>query len=299
NALLDLGVDVTALGGLPPVVVRGGYFKGGTARITGDVSSQYISALLLAAPLAEKGVRIKLTTPLESVPYVRMTAACMRHFGVMVIEEDGGYQVQRRDYRPAEYRVEGDWSSASYLLALGALSDGVTVNNLQAASLQSDRALLDVLAQLGADITYGDGSVTVSRGRLRAFKVDLADAIDLLPTVAVLAAFAEGKSELTGIRRARLKESDRVAAVVEGLKRLGIAVTSGEDYLSVTGGEPGPAVIESHGDHRIAMAFSLPGVVYGGVTINGAECVGKTFPQYWGILENIGGKVAGHDEQPG
>lgn len=293
EALQKLGVNCSSEGELPPVTVEGGGLRGGATELRGDISSQYVSALLFIAPFAEQGMTIKLTTPLESKPYVLMTLDSMSKFGVVVGFSEGLdlFEAVRQEYAPARYEIEGDWSSASYFLALGALSDGVEVENLNPKSLQGDKAMLDFLRAMGAQIEVNQNSVVVKKSRLKAIHADLTDCIDLLPTIAVLAAVAEGESELTGIERARIKESDRVAAVSEGLQEMGIAVTAERDRLIVIGAEPKGAVIDSKGDHRIAMAFSILGLTRGGTIIDKAECVAKTFPEFWDILRSIGGRL--------
>ena len=201
------------------------------------------------------------------------------------------FETVKQRYKPTKYRVEGDWSSASYLLALGALSGEVEVENMNSESEQGDKVILDFLKAMGASITAGKNSVTVRKSRLKAIRANLSDCIDLLPTVAILAATADGVSEFTGIERARLKESDRVAAVREGLEGMGIKVKEERNRLTITGSPAKGAVIDTKGDHRIAMAFSLLGVIAGGTTIKDAECVTKTYPEFWETLKKLGGKV--------
>jgi len=296
QALRQLGVDCSCQGEVAPVIIEGGRLKGGVTELPGDISSQFVSALLLVSPLAEEGVKIRLTTPLESKPYVLMTLECLEKFGIKVkfAEDLREFEVARQTYKPAEYRVEGDWSSASYFLALGALSGDVKVENLNSESLQGDRALLNFLRDMGALVEVNKDSVTVRRRKLDAIRANLTDCIDLLPTVAVLAAIANGASEFTGIQRARLKESNRVSALREGLERTGIRVIEEENKLTVIGAEPESAVIDTRNDHRIAMAFSILGSATGGtggMIIGGAECVSKTYPEFWSILKSIGGEV--------
>jgi 3-phosphoshikimate 1-carboxyvinyltransferase len=293
DALQKLNVKCSAKDGLPPVTVEGGKFKGGPTSLPGNISSQYVSALLHIAPLAANGMTIKLTTPLESRPYVVMTVDAMHWFGIDIAINDSldRFEISPQKYKPTKYKVEGDWSSASYLLALGALAGEVEVNNLEMDSLQGDRMLLQFLREMGAAIVTGRNSVIVIQSKLTAIKTDLSDCIDLLPTMAVLAAAAEGVSEFTGIERARIKESDRVAAVKEGLTRMGIRVTEETNRLMITGGKPKGALIDSKGDHRIAMAFSLLGTMVGNTVIDGAECVTKTYPEFWNVFKNLGGKV--------
>ncbi len=323
EALDNLGIKGTTEGKTtPPVIIDGGTLTGGLTELPGNISSQFVSALLLIAPFSQKESQIRLTTPLTSKSYVLMTLRCLRQFGINVSTEFDKFVIRRQRYQPARLQIEGDWSSASYFLALGAMSDGIEVENLSTVSLQGDRMILDFLRSMGATVRLAGDSVTVSRGNLRGIKADLSDSIDLLPTLAVLAALAEGKSGFTGIERARIKESNRVAAVKEGLERMGVTVAEDREQLTITGlmtpepvaddkeeeeAEKGgggaedtwsrlarllkPAVIESYDDHRIAMAFGVLGAAVGGVTINGAECVAKTFPGFWDALKKVGGKV--------
>jgi len=293
EAMRQLGINCSSEGGFPPVVVDGGGLRGGTTELPGDISSQFVSALLMVAPRAREEMTIRLTTPLESAPFVLMTLDTMQWFGVSVAfsEDMDEFQIVQQPYKPTRYRVEGDWSSASYPLALGALDGEVSVSNLSTESLQADRKILNVLQDMGASVIVKGNSVTVSKSKLQAIKADMSNCIDLLPTVAVLAATADGTSELTGLARARLKESDRVAAVREGLERMGITVTVEEDCMTITGSQPKGAVIDSKDDHRIAMAFALLGTMAGETVIEGAECVSKTYPEFWGELRSLGVKV--------
>jgi len=290
QALRQLGVDASCQGEAAPVVVKGGSLKGGATELPGDISSQFISALLFIAPLAEDDITIRLTTPLESKPYIMMTLDCLKKFGIKVDSSPDltEFKVSRQIYRPAKYRVEGDWSSVSYLLALGAVSGEVTVENLNPQSLQGDRIILNFLKDMGAWVDINGDSVTVRKSNLKAVQADLSDCIDLLPTMAILAAVADGVSQFVGISRARLKESDRVSALREGLGRMGIKVTEESNKLTITGSKPKGAVIDTRGDHRIAMAFSILGSVAGETAIDEAECVSKTFPDFWSILQSIG-----------
>ena len=293
QALRQLGMDCAYRDEDSSVVVEGDRLKGGTVELPGDISSQFVSALLFISPFAEEGVIIKLTTPLESKSYVQMTLECLQRFGIELeaSEDLRKFEALKRVYRPAKYRVEGDWSSASYLLALGAVCGEVEVENLNSKSLQGDKVVLDFLRNMGAWVEVNKDSVVVRRSRLNAIRADLSDCIDLLPTMAVLAAVADGESEFIGIDRARIKESNRVSALREGLQRMGIKVREEREKLTVTGSMPKGSIIDAKGDHRIAMAFSILGSVVGETIIDGAECVSKTFPEFWDILKSIGGEV--------
>lgn len=302
----------------PPVTIEGGTFSGGLTELPGNISSQFISALLLIGPFSKQELSVKLTTPMTSKPYVLMTIWCLKQFGINVRREFDKFVVHRQRYKPTRIEIEGDWSSASYFLSLGATSQGVEVQNISTSSLQGDRVMLDFLRTMGAVVRVAGNSITVSEGKLKAIEADLTDCIDLLPTMAVLAALADGQSVFTGIERARIKESNRIAAVRQGLERMDIPVVESSDRLVITGlktpkpagedkesgedkDESGentsqesveqnlePVLIDSHGDHRIAMAFSVLGAAIGGVTIDGAECVAKTYPEFWETLKAVG-----------
>jgi 3-phosphoshikimate 1-carboxyvinyltransferase len=321
EALRKLGVPASMEGKTtPPVIIEGGHLKGNLTELPGNVSSQFISALLLIAPFTENELSIRLTTQLTSRPYVLMTLRCLRQFGITVRTELDKFVIRRQRYTPTRFEVEGDWSSASYFLALGAISDGITVENLRSSSLQGDRVILDYLRSMGVQVKTAGSSISVGKGELRALQADFSDCIDLLPTMAVLAALANGRSEFTGIERARIKESNRVTAVVTGLKKIGVTAIEDRDRLTIMGlmtpdpnkkseeeeeeesgegstgvlavpAEPENVVIDSYNDHRIAMAFGVLGAAHGGITIDGAECVAKTFPDYWDQLKSVGGEL--------
>jgi len=293
QALGQLDVNCTYQDEDSSIIVEGGRLKGGAVELPGDISSQFLSALLFISPFAEEGVTIRLTTPLESKPYVLMTLDCLQSFGIKVkaSEDLREFEILKQPYRPAKYRVEGDWSSASYLLALGAVCGEVEVENLNPESLQGDKVLLDFLGDMGAGVEVNKDSVVVRKSGLNAIRADLSDCIDLLPTMAVLAAVADGESEFTGISRARIKESNRASALREGLEGMGVKVREKRDRLAVTGSVPKGSVMDSKGDHRIAMAFSILGLATGETVIDGAECVSKTYPEFWDVLKSIGGEV--------
>jgi 3-phosphoshikimate 1-carboxyvinyltransferase len=218
---------------------------------------------------------------------------------------------------PTTIKIDSDWSSASYFLALGAMSEeGVVVQNMNPASLQGDRVILDILRNMGAKVTVTGAQVAVSYDHLKGIHADLSDCIDLLPTVAVLAAVAKGTTDLIGIQRARIKESNRVAAIRECLTKLGVVVVEHENRLVINGNDyfykpteeeleeiddekpkeqkpvtEGPVVLNSRGDHRIAMAFGVLGAVLGDIIIDSAECVTKSYPTFWDDFKKVGGEV--------
>ena len=293
QALRQLGVNCHYRDEEACVMVQGGSLRGGATELPGNISSQFISALLFISPFADEGTKIRLTTPSESQSFILMTLECLRKFGIKVnfSKDLREFETSKRAYQPTKYRVEGDWSSASYLLALGALFGEVEVKNLNITSLQGDKVILNFLKDMGALVTVNEDSVTVKRSRLKAIRANLVDCIDLLPTMAVLAAAAKGVSEFTGIERARLKESDRTSALREGLEGMGIKVVEERNRLTITGSPAKGSVIDTKGDHRIAMAFGLLGLSCEGTIIDNAECVTKTYPKFWDTLKSIGGKV--------
>jgi 3-phosphoshikimate 1-carboxyvinyltransferase len=295
DALGQLGVGSDSRGGLPPVTIRGtGRIGGGPARLPGDVSSQFVSALLAVAPLAEAPVEITLTTRLESRPYVAMTMDAMRAFGV---EAEASPDMRRLTapvvpYKAATVTVEGDWSSAAYPLAAGALGGEVTVKGLNPDSSQADKAILPLLSEMGAQVSVSGGSFRVSASGLRGIEADLSDCPDLFPVVSALCAAAEGESRLTGLARLRLKESDRVAAMAEGLTRMGAEIRCDTDSVVITGGPLRGAEIDPWGDHRIAMSLAILALhAEGETTIRDAGCVSKSYPGFWDDLAAIGGRV--------
>ncbi len=293
DAIRQLGAacDVDAATGAVTVV---GIPAGkGRVRLRGDVSSQFLSALLLSGPRYDEGLEIELDTPLVSERYVMMTMECMRTFGADVrsTSDARSFSVLPGGYSPQRYVIEGDWSGAAALLALGALAGDVTVAGLNPSSLQADTAMVGLLRDMNVNLTESGEGIRVRCSRLKAVWADLSGAIDLLPVAVVLGVAAEGVTTLTGVARARDKESDRVAAMAAGLQRMGVAVEVGDNHLSVHGGGAGGAVISSAGDHRIAMAFGVLGAAVGDVVVEGAECVNKTYPEFWADLQRLGVEV--------
>ncbi len=271
-----------------------GRLRGGAWRLPGDVSSQFISALLMALPLLEEDSRLLLSTPLESAPYVAMTERALRLAGVHVPREDGGWAIpgRQRPALPRDLAVEGDWSNAAFFLAMGALSDeGVTVEGLSPDSVQGDRAILALLARFGARVSAASGAVPVRRGGLRGIGIDASQIPDLVPVLSVLAALAEGETRIRGAARLRLKESDRIRSTAALLSSLGAQVCETDDGLVVRGLPSLPGgTVESFADHRIAMAAAAAACgCTGEVRILGAECVAKSYPRFWDDFASLGG----------
>ncbi|WP_067046732.1 3-phosphoshikimate 1-carboxyvinyltransferase [Methanofollis ethanolicus] len=294
-----LGDAIAALGGrvayektpgCPPVTVTGPV-RGGAAAIRGDVSSQFISALLIASPCYAEGLDLSLTTPPVSASYLDLTAAVMGAFGVPVEEEgEDRFIVRPGLYGSRPYSVEGDWSSASYFFAIAAVCGGrVTVKNLDPASLQGDRLFLDALVRMGCRVRAdGDAVVLESDGDLDGTAIDMASSPDTVQTLAAVAAFARGPTTITGIAHLRYKESDRIAAVVRVLRGLGGRVAVAEDALTITPAPLRGGVVDPANDHRTAMSAAVIGLGAGNVKILHAECVDKSFPGFWDTLQGAG-----------
>lgn len=294
DALSQLGVRAYSVkgNGRPPVRIIGGSLRGGEARLRGDISSQFVSALLVVAPYARGDVEITLTTPLKSKPYVAMTLEAMRSFGVEV--ENEGYECFRVSpgrYRGTRYEVEGDYSNASYFLALAAMTGSeIRVRNLRRSSLQGDKRIIHYLREMGAEVETGENEVTVRGGELRGIEADLGDTPDLLPTMVALACKAAGRTVIKNVEHARQKESDRLAACAREFRKFGASIVEKKDGLVIEGAvKLRGAVVDSHGDHRLAMALSIAGMAAEGATrIRGAEVVGISYPGFFKALESLG-----------
>ncbi len=291
NSLRELGAD--SFYDNDSIIVQG-RLNGGKTSISGNISSQFISGLLLVSPLASKDVKIQVTTQVESKPYILMTIKTQRDFGVKVEHSINlrKFQIRKQNYKSVDYKIEGDWSSASYLLAAGILSGSVEIDNIELESLQGDRKILEILKKMGADIFVENGLVGVKKSKLRAINVNLSDCPDLFPIICVLCSVAEGRSTISGIDRLQLKESDRIDAMREGLGKMGINFTKKQNSVLIEGSEPNGTVIYPKNDHRIAMAFGILGLITKGKTIiKDMECVSKSFPGFWEKLKNIGGNI--------
>jgi 3-phosphoshikimate 1-carboxyvinyltransferase len=297
NALVDglkqLGVNCSCNNQLPPVFVEGG-LEGGVVEIPGNISSQFISGLLLVAPLAKQDITIKLSTELESKSYVLMTIETQRVFGIEVkISEDlREFYIKKQDYKSNSFRVEGDWSSASFLLASGVLSGQVEIENLNMKSLQADREIMKILEKMKAMIKIENDFIITKKSELSSIEVDVSDHPDLFPILCVLSANAKNKSIISGIKRLKIKESNRVEAMKEGLIRMGVNFIEGDEKIMIDGSTSKGAIIDPKNDHRIAMAFAVLGLVAEGETIiKNAECVSKSFPDFWDVMKKIYAKV--------
>lgn len=271
-----------------------GRMSGGEFSLPGNVSSQFVTGLLLALPLCGGGT-VATTTPLESAPYVEITRADMAQFGVCVTKNEDCYTVipGQAYTSPGVVHAEGDWSGAAFFLAAGALSGEVTVTGLNPDSPQGDKAIVDLLRRFGAEVEVSGDSVTARHnGRLHACEVNVSEVPDLLPVLAVAAAAAEGTTVFTGASRLRLKESDRIASTAAMIRSLGGIVCEKDDGLEVTDCTLSGGCVDSFGDHRIAMSAAVAATVCGStVTITNPMCTSKSYPDFYGEYTKLGGNV--------
>ncbi|MGE5741276.1 MAG: 3-phosphoshikimate 1-carboxyvinyltransferase [Candidatus Aminicenantes bacterium RBG_16_66_30] len=292
--LAQMGVAFGTKDGRLPLSIRGP-LRNGKVRIDGSISSQLLSGLLTALPLFSEDSEIRVDG-LKSKPYVALTMSLLARFGIS-IEADPGFSHFRikggQSYRSVEYRVEGDWSGASFVLAAAAIRGEAIVTGLSPDSPQADRRVLEALRAAGAEVITGEDAVTVRRRHLRAFEFDATDCPDLFPPLAALALSCSGTSRIAGAGRLKHKESDRAAALVEELSGLGAAIEVRGDALEVAGSRIRGGTLDSRNDHRIAMAGAVAGLASGsGVRIEGAECVAKSYPRFFEDLESLGGDVS-------
>jgi 3-phosphoshikimate 1-carboxyvinyltransferase len=271
-----------------------GRLTSGLYSLPGNVSSQYITGLMMALPLLYGDSEIRLNTPLESRGYVDMTVSALWDFGVRVKPCENGWNVPGNQtfVSPKTLRVEGDWSNAAFFLAAGALKKSVTVCGLDMNSEQGDKAIVDILSEFGAEVSVCGSEVTVSHAPLHGCTVDVSDIPDLLPILSVVASFARGKTRFIGASRLRLKESDRLASVSQMLNALGGAAEEEPDALIVKGKPLTDGCVDGCGDHRIVMSAAIAALCCSGaVTITGAEAVNKSYPDFFDHCKALGGDV--------
>jgi len=310
SSLTQLGAKLETINNCPPVKITAAGLPGGKTTVAGDISSQFLSALLMVAPYAQNPIEVALSTDLNSKPYVDMTVVVMREFGVEI--ERIGYDkfiVHSARYKPKPtYAIESDASAASYFFAAPAICGGtIRVENISRKSIQGDIAFLNVLQQIGCQVIEGENYIEVSGfgsgdpnrtfddvsrwspdQRLKGVDVDMRDIPDTAQTLAAIAPFASSPTRIRGIASARVKETDRVHATCTELARLGVRVEEHEDGMTIHPVEKmRPAVIQTYNDHRMAMAFSLIGLRVSGVTIENPSCVSKTFPNFFEVLETL------------
>jgi len=294
TALNTLGVEVRSEGkqGFPPVVIRADGLRGGKIQLRNIESSQYVSSLLISAPFARDDFILELQGTIPSMPYVEMTTALMKQFGVKVVKESPNrFSIKNgQKYKGITCRIEGDVSSASYFFLAAALCQGrVRVEPIIPNTLQGDIGFLKVLEELGCGVIRSDQWVEVKGGKLKPGEMifDFGDMPDMVPTLAVLAACRPGKTIIKNVAHLRIKESNRLEALVKELTKTGIKAEETEDGLRIEGGRPHGAGIETYNDHRIAMSFAVMGLYVPGIKIKDPNCVQKSFPGFWEELKKI------------
>lgn len=292
DCLPSHGVKCETEGGLPLKI--SGQLKSGEYRIPGNVSSQFITGLLFALPTLKGDSKIILTSPLESSGYVDMTLKSMRSFGISVIKTDGAYEIKGgQEYKPCNYTCECDWSQAAFFMAAGALGGKVKINGLDIESPQGDKECAEIFKRFGANIDAQNGVVTASGGKLTAVKIDARQIPDLVPILAVTAAFADGETVIYGAERLKIKESNRLMAISDGINNLGGCAKVTDDGLIINGKSSlSGGCCEGYNDHRIVMALSIAALKCGGsTTITDKESINKSYPNFFEDYKTLGGAI--------
>ena len=292
DSLNQLGISAHSKNsdGCPPIEVPGGNVIGGEVSINCEKSSQYLSSLLLLAPCTVNGLDITVTGGLVSKPYVDLTIHIMSKFGVNVTRN--GYEEfhikGKQTYTAGSYMVEPDCSQAGYFWAAAAITGaGVKVKGISKNTRQGDLRFTEILERMGCEIAYEQDGIRARGGQLKAIEADMADMPDMVPTLAVTAAFAAGKTVIKNVAHLKDKESDRLGSVAAELQKMGIDAKADDTGMTITGGTPHGAEIETYNDHRMAMSFSLAGLKVPGVIIKDERCVDKSFPNYWEVFESL------------
>jgi len=311
DALKQLGIEAfsSKMDGTAPIIVKSGEIKNNTVKIRGDMSSQFITSLMMTLPFAKEDSKIILTTPLKSAPYLDITIDVLSKFGITVkpLEEENenknkknknerGFFIEgNQKYKPCNYTVEGDYSSASYLIATGVLLNSeLTINNLFKDSKQGDKEIINIVKEMGADIEVKNDKVIINGPhKLKGIDVDVKNIPDLVPTIAVLGCFAEGKTTIYNGEHVRLKECDRLNACAKELTKMGAKITEKPDGLVIEGvGKLKGAELETYHDHRLVMAFTIAGMMAEGKTIiKGEDAVKISFPNFVEVMKSIGANI--------
>lgn len=291
ESLQQLGADARSEHdtGCPPVVIRAAGLRGGDAIVRGNVSSQFLSGLLQAAPYADQPVELIVDEALVSRPYVAMTIDVMAAFGVKVWHHDlTHFTIPQAIYQAREYGIEPDASAASYFFAAAAITGGeVTVQGLSRSSLQGDVLMVDLLERMGCEVIWKQDSITVRGGKLRGIEANMNAISDTVQTIAAVAAFADGPTTIRGVHHIRHKETDRLQAVAFEMRKLGIRMDEYADGLRITPGPMHGAEIDTYDDHRMAMSMALLGLQVPGVVIRDPGCTSKTYPGFFRDLESL------------
>lgn len=292
DGLRQLGIRARAVNnnGCPPVEIKGGDIEGGNVALKCRISSQFLSALLLIAPYTKNGIEIDVIEGPVSRPYVDMTVEVMESLGIVVQRDEyDRFWVQGGQiYQAGSYVVEPDCSQAGYFWAAAAITGaGIKVRGTTRNSRQGDVRFVEVLEAMGCQISHEKDGISVAGGDLAAVTVDMADMPDMVPTLAVVAAFAKGSTVIENVAHLKAKESDRLGSVVQELSKMGVEASCSDTGMIITGGKPGSAEIDTYGDHRIAMSFALAGLKVPGVFIKDERCVEKSFPNFWSVFQKL------------
>ena len=292
EALTQLGVKCNSSQGFLPLVIQGPV-KGGFCEIDGSVSSQLLTGLLMALPLATKDSEVKVNN-LKSKPYIDMTLGLLKSFGIEINNKD--YKVfhipGNQKYTAHSYTVEGDWSGAAFLLVAGAINGELKITGLNQSSLQSDRTILEALKNAGAKISISENEIAISKSALNAFEFDATESPDLFPPLVTLAAYANGISQIKGVSRLIYKESDRAKTLQQEFGKMKIDIEVKDDIMQIKGGKPEGAYVESHEDHRIAMALAVAALGAKGRTfIRDSQCVAKSYTNFFDDIRHLGAEV--------
>lgn len=288
NSLIPMGVQCTTNHGRLPIVVKGS-LRGGSVKVDGSISSQVITGMLIASPYAKNDTTL-IVDNLQSKPYIDITLEMMKSFGVDV--ENKNYTEffikAGQRYQPKIYTVEGDWSGAAFMLVAGAIGGRAMVTNLRPNSTQADRAIINALFYAGAKISIYDNQIEINKYHLKGFDFDATHCPDLFPPLVALASHCEGETRLLGVSRLRVKESDRAATLKEEFSKMGIEIRIDGELMTVKGGKPNGAIVQSHGDHRIAMATAIAAIAGDGdLEIDESEAVAKSYPDFFEDLDKL------------
>jgi len=292
EALNQLGVKCKSSAGFLPLTIQGP-IVGGRCEIDGSVSSQLLTGLLMALPLASKNSEIKVNN-LKSKPYIDMTIQLLNSFGITI--ENSNYNLFKisgnQKYTPNTYIVEGDWSGGAFLLVAGAINGQLIIKGLRRDSKQSDMSILNALEMADAHLIIGDDQIEISKSELKAFEFNATQSPDLFPPLVALASYCKGISTIKGVSRLIYKESNRAETLKEEFGKMKINIEINDDLMFVTGGQPQSARVESHEDHRIAMAVAVASLgATGRVSIRDSQCVAKSYPGFFDDLRNLGALV--------
>ena len=292
DCLPEKGVSCITGGGLPLKI--SGKLKSGLYEVPGNISSQFITGLMLALPLAEGDSEIRLTTKAQSVGYIDMTMDVMKDFGISIIPKENGWFIPGgQSYTAGDFTVEGDWSQAAFFMTAAAIGSEITIDNLRQDSTQGDKACVDVYRRLGADIRVEDNRLIMRPGKLHGIELDASDIPDMVPALSVAAALAEGTTVIRGAERLRIKECDRLAAMCDGLSRLGADIKETDDGLVIKGiGRFHGGFAKGYNDHRVVMSLASASCCCDGeIEISDMESIRKSYPGFFDDMKMLGGKA--------